>query len=149
MVIADNLDTIDYQMAKCCNPIPGDDIFGFVTVSKGIKVHKTNCSNAKDMTSRYPYRVVKAMWKDNIEFENFVAKLRITGNDKIGVTSEIMQIIANEFQINIRSINTQSKKNNMFYAYLTININSKKQLHDLIHRLQRISDITEVARVNL
>ncbi|NJN28886.1 MAG: bifunctional (p)ppGpp synthetase/guanosine-3',5'-bis(diphosphate) 3'-pyrophosphohydrolase, partial [Cyclobacteriaceae bacterium] len=64
LIIENNLQTIDYQMAKCCNPIPGDDIFGFVTVSKGTKIHKRNCSNAKDMISRFPYRVIRAKWNN-------------------------------------------------------------------------------------
>ncbi len=149
LVIEDNLQTVDYHMSKCCNPIPGDRIFGFVTVGKGIKIHKTNCSNAKDMTQRYPYRVIKAVWKDNIEVDNFFAKLKIIGYDNIGVGSEITQIIANDFKIDIRSMNTQVVKNNMFNAFIIIRINNKKQLYDLIHRLQKVNDVTEVIRVNL
>ncbi len=149
LVIENNLQTIDYQMSKCCNPIPGDRIFGFITVSKGVKIHKVSCSNAKDMTKRYPYRVIKAVWKDNIEVDNFFAKLKIVGYDNLGVSSEITQIIANDFKIDIRSINIQVAKNNMFNAFIQIRINNKKQLYDLISRLQRIRDVTEVMRVNL
>ncbi len=149
LVIDDNLQSVDYQLSKCCNPIPGDEIFGFVTVSKGIKIHKTTCTNSKDMTSRYPYRIIKAVWKDNVELDNFMAKIKITGYDNVGASSEILQIIANDFNINIRSINTQVIKNNMFNAFVLMSISNKKQLYDLINRLQKINDVAEVVRVNL
>jgi GTP pyrophosphokinase len=147
LIIENNLQTIDYHMAKCCNPIPGDDIFGFVTVSKGTKIHKKDCSNANDMISRYPYRVIKATWNNEAEISKFVAKIRVTGRDNIGVTNSITQILANEFKLNLRALTIHPRKENTFEGIIVTTVNDKKQLDDLIARLKRIDDIISVERV--
>ncbi|MDF1548129.1 MAG: RelA/SpoT family protein [Bacteroidales bacterium] len=148
LIIENNLQTIDYQLAKCCNPIPGDDIFGFVTVSKGTKIHKRNCSNAKDMISRYPYRVIGAKWNTKSEMSKFMAHIRITGRDNIGVTNSITEIISKEFKLNLRGITIHPRKDNQFEGVIVTTVNSKKQLDDLINRLRRIEDIMSVTRIS-
>jgi GTP diphosphokinase / guanosine-3',5'-bis(diphosphate) 3'-diphosphatase len=147
LIIENNLQTIDYHMSKCCNPIPGDEIFGFVTVSKGTKIHKKNCSNAKDMVTRFPYRVIKAKWNKEAELSKFMVKLRITGRDNIGVTASITEIISNEFKLNLRAITIHPRKDNMFEGIVVTTVHSKKQLDDLINRLKRIEDVVNVTRI--
>lgn len=147
LIIENNLQTIDYQLAKCCNPIPGDEIFGFVTVSKGTKIHKRNCSNARDMISRYPYRVIGAKWNTKSEISKFMAQIRITGRDNIGVTNSITEIISKEFKLNLRGITIHPRKDNQFEGVIVTTVNSKKQLDDLINRLRRIEDVMSVTRI--
>jgi guanosine-3',5'-bis(diphosphate) 3'-pyrophosphohydrolase len=148
LIIENNLQTIDYQMAKCCNPIPGDEIFGFVTVSKGTKIHKRNCSNAKDMISRFPYRVIKAKWNNEAEMSKFMVQLRIIGRDNIGVTASITEIISKEFKLNLRGITIHPRKDNMFEGIIVTTVHNKKQLDDLINRLKRVEDVTNVMRIS-
>jgi len=146
LIIENNLKTIDYQMAKCCNPIPGDDIFGFVTVSKGTKIHKKNCTNALDLISRYPYRVIPTKWNTELEDTKFVVQIRITGLDNIGVSNSITEIISKEFKLNLRALNIHPRKDNKFEGILVTTVNNKKQLDDLMNRLRRIEDIHSVTR---
>jgi GTP diphosphokinase / guanosine-3',5'-bis(diphosphate) 3'-diphosphatase len=146
LIIENNLQTIDYHLAKCCNPIPGDDIFGFITVSKGTKIHKKNCSNATDLIGRYPYRVIQARWNKNAEESKFIAQIRVTGRDNIGVTNSITQIIANEFKLNLRALTIHPRKENTFEGIIVTTVNDKKQLDDLINRIKRIDDILTVER---
>ncbi len=148
LIIENNLQTIDYQMAKCCNPIPGDEIFGFVTVSKGTKIHKRNCSNAKDMISRFPYRIIKAKWNNEAEMSKFMVQLRIIGRDNIGVTASITEIISKEFKLNLRAITIHPRKDNMFEGIVVTTVHNKKQLDDLINRLKRVEDVTNVMRIS-
>ncbi|RLD65127.1 MAG: RelA/SpoT family protein, partial [Bacteroidetes bacterium] len=101
LIISNNLHTIDFHLAKCCNPIPGDKVFGFVTVSKGTRIHKKSCPNAPDMFKRYSYRVVEAKWNENSEADQFSVRLHISGKDKVGIINSITEIIANEFKLNL------------------------------------------------
>jgi len=148
LIIENNLQTIDYQMAKCCSPIPGDEIFGFVTVSKGTKIHKRNCSNAKDMINRYPYRIIKAKWNSEAEMSKFLAQIRITGRDNIGVTASITEIISKEFKLSLRGITIHPRKGDMFEGVIITTVHNKKQLDDLINRLKRVEDVISVARIS-
>lgn len=148
LIIENNLQTIDYQIAKCCKPIPGDEIFGFVTVSKGTRIHKKDCSNARDMIKRYPYRVIPAKWNSDAEMGKFMANIRIVGRDNIGVTSSITDIISNEFKLNLRALTVHPRKDNMFEGIIVTTVNNKKQLDDLINRLKRIEDVVGVNRIS-
>ena len=148
LVIENNLQTIDYQMAKCCNPIPGDDIFGFVTVSKGTRIHKKSCSNAHDLFVRYPYRVIAAKWNYETEMTKFIVQIRITGQDNIGVSNSITEIISKEFKLNLRALNIHPRKDDKFEGIVVTTVNNKKQLDDLMNRLRRIEDIHTVTRVS-
>jgi GTP diphosphokinase / guanosine-3',5'-bis(diphosphate) 3'-diphosphatase len=146
LIIENNLQTIDYHLAKCCNPIPGDEIFGFVTVSKGTKIHKMDCSNARDMINRYPYRIIRARWNKDAEASKFIVQLRVTGRDKIGVTNTITQIIASEFKLNLRALTIHPRKENTFEGIIVTTVNDKKQLDELIARLKRVDEILTVDR---
>ncbi len=148
LVIENNLKTIDYQMAKCCNPIPGDDIFGFITVSKGTRIHKKSCTNAVDLINRYPYRVIGATWNNEAEMSRFIAQIRITGQDNIGVSNSITEIISKEFKLNLRALNIHVRKENKFEGIIVTTVNNKKQLDELMNRLRKIEDIHSVSRIS-
>jgi len=94
---------LDYKLAPCCNPIPGDDVFGFVTINEGIKVHKKDCPNAIGMQSNYAYRIMSAKWIDSTQ-EEFKALLDITGMDVLGLTNQLTKVISNNMHVNIQSI---------------------------------------------
>ena len=92
LLIGEDMDVIDYKFAKCCNPIPGDDVFGFVTVNDGIKIHRTSCPNAIELLSNYGYRIVKAKWTSSQD-KSFLATLRMIGTDRIGLINDVSNII--------------------------------------------------------
>ncbi len=146
LIIENNLQTIDYHLAKCCNPIPGDEIFGFITVSKGTKIHKKTCPNAKDMHTRFPYRIVEAKWNTEHETGEFNVQIHINGKDKVGIVSTITEIIAKEFKLNMRALTIHPRKNNLFEGIIITSVNNSKQLNNLIERLKKIEDVYEVKR---
>ncbi len=146
LIIENQLQTIDYHLAKCCNPIPGDEIFGFVTVSKGTKIHKKSCPNAKDMYSRFPYRIVEAKWNTEHETGEFNVQIHINGKDKVGIVSTITEIIAKEFKLNLRALTIHPRKDNLFEGIIITSVNNSKQLNNLIERLKKIEDVYEVKR---
>ena len=101
LLIGEDMDVVDYKFAKCCNPIPGDDVFGFVTVNDGIKIHRTTCPNAAELLSNYGYRVVKAKWTSSQD-NSFLAGLRIIGTDRMGLINDVSSIISGELKVNMR-----------------------------------------------
>lgn len=148
LYIDNHIDTIDYSFSKCCNPIPGDDIIAFITIGKGARIHRTKCSNAKNIIEKYPYRVIPAKWRKDAEdtFEKPVT-IMITGFNKDGIANSITNVISNELKLKIRSINIKAMKGNSFKGYVIIEIKSKQQLNSLISRLQKIKDILNVGRI--
>lgn len=137
----------DVKLAKCCHPVMGDGIFGFVTVTEGIKIHRHDCTNAREMHNRYSYRIVKARWADNMEMSNFLATIKVTGIDSVGILSTITSTLSGELNANTRSINIESKKGK-FEGMITLNVSGRNHLEMIIARLQKIKDITRVIRIN-
>ena len=144
LIIGDNLSGLDYKLAKCCNPLPGDKIFGFVTVNKGTKIHKSTCPNAKEMHSRFPYRIVKAKWNKIDSNNAFSATIFINGSDKSGLTSEVTKIITEEFNMKLHAISLKSDSYNQFSGVVIVLVNNRKQLNDLIKRLKIIKGMRTV-----
>jgi GTP pyrophosphokinase len=147
LIIENNLQTIDFQLAKCCNPIPGDDVFGFITVSKGTRIHKKTCPNAPDMFKRYAYRIVEARWNDNIESGKFSIQLHINGKDRMGIINSITEIISVEFKLNLRALTIHPRKDDLFEGVIVTEVQDSKQLNDLINRLKTVEDLYEVKRI--
>ncbi|HXA01635.1 MAG TPA: bifunctional (p)ppGpp synthetase/guanosine-3',5'-bis(diphosphate) 3'-pyrophosphohydrolase [Cytophagaceae bacterium] len=145
LLIGDDMDKIDYKLAKCCNPIPGDDVFGFVTVNEGIKIHRTTCPNAIELMSNYGYRVVKAKWTSQKEIA-FLAGLKIIGLDRVGIINDITKVISNELKVNIRSITVDTNEG-MFEGSLMLFVHDTKHLDTLMMKLKKIPDVTNVRRV--
>lgn len=145
LTIDQNLKGIDYQLAPCCNPIYGDAIFGFVTVSGGIKIHRCDCPNAVEMRRRFGYRIVKARWSGK-GLSKYAITLRIIGNDDIGVVSYITNIISKDEKIVMRSINIDSH-DGLFSGNLTIQIEDTARLQALIKKLRGVKGVKQIERI--
>ncbi|MCD0489072.1 bifunctional (p)ppGpp synthetase/guanosine-3',5'-bis(diphosphate) 3'-pyrophosphohydrolase [Pedobacter sp. MC2016-14] len=144
LLIGEDLQKIDYNLAACCNPIPGDDVFGFVTVNEGIKIHRTNCPNAAQLMANYGYRIVKAKWNRQQEL-TFLTGLHIIGIDDVGLINNLTKVISNDFKVNMRSI-TVDTDNGIFDGSMMIYVNDKEHLDRLIENLMEVKGITAVTR---
>lgn len=144
LIIDQNLTGVDYKLAKCCNPIYGDEIFGFVS-SQGIKIHRINCPNAHDMFSRFAYRVIPAKWSGK-SGSTYTVTLRIIGNDDIGIINNLTSIIAKEQGINMRSISIDSN-DGLFQGNMSVTLNNTDMLNGLIKKLKTVKGVKEVSRL--
>lgn len=147
LIFGESSKKIKYQFAKCCSPIPGDDVFGFITVNGEIKIHRTNCPNAIQLMSNYGYRVVKSKWNRQEEIA-FLTGLNITGLDDVGVMNKITQIISGKMRLNIRSISIDTK-DGVFDGELKIYVNDITELEALIKKLKVLPGINSVTRLDL
>ncbi len=147
LIIDDRLGNVDYKLAKCCNPIPGDNIFGFVTVTDGIKVHRTNCPNASQMIERYGYRIVKARWSQAELQASFEVALKINGLDELGVISRLTDLISKDLKVNMRSISIESL-DGLYEGVLRLLVMDIKHLDILIGRLQKVKGVLSVSRMD-
>ena len=140
-------DDIEYSLSKCCKPIPGDDIYGFITVNEGIKVHRTNCKNSPELLSKYAYRILKANWytKSNIEL---ITSLSIEGTDRVGVIDDITKIISSQLKVNMKSINVDLK-DGIFKGEIQLFVSDTLQLSKLIKKLQKVPNVNNVTRLDL
>lgn len=144
LLIGEDLQKIDYTLAVCCNPIPGDDVFGFVTVNEGIKIHRTNCPNAAQLMANYGYRIVKAKWNRQQEL-TFLTGLHIVGIDDVGLINNITKVISNDFKVNMRSI-TVDTNDGIFDGSIKVFVNDKEHLDQLILNLLEVKGVTGVTR---
>jgi len=144
LLIGEDMQKIDYKLANCCNPIPGDDVFGFITVNDGIKIHRTNCPNAAKLMANYGYRVVKARWTNQQELA-FLTGLRITGIDDVGLINRLTTVISNDFKVNMRSITVDSD-NGIFEGSIMVYVNDTQHLDNLIRKLKTVNGVTAVTR---
>ena len=145
LVIDNNLRNVDYKLAKCCNPIYGDEIFGFVSVMGGIKIHRTNCPNAPQMISRFGYRIIKARWSGKSEGSQYPITLRVVGHDDIGIVTNITSIISKEKEVMLRSISIDTNAG-LFQGNLTVMVNDNKSLDDLIKKVKNVKGVKNVSR---
>ena len=146
LVIGDDLQKLDYNLAPCCNPIPGDDVFGFITVGEGIKIHRINCPNAIKLLSNYAYRVVKAKWT-NDQLISFLAGIKINGTDELGIVNNITKVISNEHNVNMRAINFDTD-DGLFEGSIMVYVHDTKHLNHLIENLKKVKGINKVTRVD-
>ena len=136
---------LDYNFAKCCSCIAGDPIFGFTTISQGIKIHNANCPNSIQLRSRYSYRILEAVWKSKDVF-NFTSKIKIRGIDQIGLINKVSRLISDQLNVNIESINISSNAG-MFQGEISINVLNISHLENLIKELENIEGIETVERL--
>ncbi|MDR3227627.1 MAG: RelA/SpoT family protein [Prevotellaceae bacterium] len=146
LIIDERLRGLSYHLAKCCNPIKGDDIFGFVTVNSGITIHSITCQNAARLLDQYPYRVLKAKWREGDE-GSFIATIKLVGNDEIGILNRITETLQ-KINVDIRSVNVSSQKGGDFEGKIRVSVSSAKFLDHILHRLQQIKGILKVQRIN-
>lgn len=136
--------TLDYILSKCCNPIAGDSVFGFTTVSEGIKVHKNNCPNAISLQSKFAYRIISAKWIDSTQRE-YKAELKLTGIDRMGLVQEVTKLISESMHVNIKNISFNSN-HGIFTGEITVAVPNKNLLASLIQNLNKINGIDKVSR---
>ncbi len=146
LIIDRNLKNVDYTLAKCCNPIYGDDIFGFVTISNGIKIHRKNCPNAPQMIEKFGYRIVNARWSGERNANGeYPITLRIIGHDDIGIVTNITSVITKENNVNMRSIAVDSH-DGLFEGNITVMVKEVGQLEQLIRKIRTIKGVKQVYR---
>lgn len=145
IVFGDGEEKLDYKLANCCNPIPGDDVFGFVTINEGIKVHKKNCPNAISLRSNYAYRIMSAKWIDSTNQE-FDVTLKIFGIDELGLTNELTKVISNNMAINIRSISLSSDAG-IFTGEIKVSVPNNHVLQKLINNIKSVNGVEKVTRM--
>ena len=145
LVFGKEEDKLDYKLSTCCNPIPGDDVFGFVTINEGIKVHKKDCPNAISMQSNYAYRIIPAKWIDSTQ-QDFKAILKIMGMDTLGLTNELTKVISNNMHVNIQSISLSGDAG-IFNGQITVIVQNNTILKKLIENIKKIDGIDKVTRV--
>ncbi|GHA44037.1 RelA/SpoT family protein [Salinimicrobium marinum] len=144
LVFGKEEDVLDYKLANCCNPIPGDSVFGFVTVSEGIKVHKKDCPNAIQLQSNFAYRIIQAKWKDSSQ-EEFKAVIKLQGIDNLGLVNDVTKEISNNMNVNIRNINFDST-DGVFTGKITVIVKNNTILKKLMEHLKKINGIDKVTR---
>lgn len=145
LVIDQNLKGLEFKLARCCNPIYGDDVFGFVSVTGGIKIHRCDCPNASDLRSRFGYRIVKARWAGKSQGTQYPITLRVVGHDDIGIVTNITSIISKETGITLRSIGIDSH-DGLFSGTLTIMVSDTGHLEALVKKLRTVKGVKQVSR---
>ncbi len=139
LIIEDRVEGLDYKLSKCCNPVFGDSVFGFVTISEGIKIHRTSCPNAHNMMARYPYRVIAARWSKSKSSPSFIASVKITGIEDIGMVNKIADVIADQKAV-IRSFN-YNMTDGLFEGILNIMVPNSDVLYGIMRKIQGIKGI--------
>jgi len=145
LVFGNEEERLDFKMSQCCNAIPGDNVFGFVTINEGIKVHKKDCPNAISLQANYAYRIINAKWIDSTKQE-FKAIIKIHGVDHVGMVNEITQIISKNMSVNILSLNI-SGVDGLFDGKITVSVQNKSQLQKLSDSIKKIEGIETVDRI--
>ena len=144
IVFGNEEENLEFLLAKCCNPIAGDDVFGFVTINEGIKIHKKTCTNAVGLQSKFSYRILKAKWIDST-IQDYTSTIKISGIDNLGIVNQITKLISNTLNINIKKMSFDTV-DNIFRGKITLKVKTKNILNDLIKRLKKINGIEKVVR---
>lgn len=145
LYIGNSLKNIDYRMAKCCNPIPGDKVFGFITTTGGITVHRIKCPNAPRLKTRYPYRIMEVKWTAESEGVFSNANLRITGRDELGIVGAITKVITDDLRVNMRSVSFQTS-GKKFVGKVSVSVKDHDHLLQLIAKLIKVKGVEKVVR---
>ena len=149
LILGDDNVEMDYSMANCCNPIPGDKVIGFITVMGEIKIHQTSCKNAANLMSRFGYRIIKANWSDDVTMqEDFEAALEISGIDSLGLVSKVTDIVSKQLKVNMKSISFESL-DGTFIGKLKVQVSDTEHLDELMNELKSIDEYVKVTRTIL
>ena len=147
LIIDESINNIVYKLAKCCNPIKGDDIFGFVTINAGITIHRCDCPNAKHIRKNYPYRIMEAKWREQAQ-GSFRVTIAITINDSAGVVNQITEVVSRDLKLNIRTINLSSRGDGTGVGTMSIEVPSTSVVDMLLHAIMRVKGVQRAVRVN-
>ncbi|MDE6802391.1 MAG: RelA/SpoT family protein, partial [Muribaculaceae bacterium] len=137
---------LNYRLAKCCNPIYGDDVFGFISAEGVVKVHRTDCPNARNIKERYPYRIIRVRWSGKAGSQ-FIATLNVRGNDNIGIVTNLTSIINKEKNVSLRGISIDSN-DGLFHGNITVGVDDLSSLNSLIKKLVTVKGVKNVQRSN-
>ena len=150
VILSENEANMPYGFAKCCNPIPGDEIFGFVTIGEGVKIHRTSCPNALALMSNYGYRIIKAKWAnaEDVPKKSFVSSIKVSGIDSVGIVSIITDTISKQLQVNMKSISITSNEG-MFEGNIVLEVLDTRQLETIMSAIKNASDLISVNRIDL
>ena len=144
LLIGDDFKNIDYKMAVCCNPIPGDKVFGFITINDGIKIHRYSCPNAEHMQSKMAYRCIKATWK-NTELKENIAAITVYGIDRLGIVNRLTEIISNQHNVNMKSISFETD-DGIFEGNMKVMVYDTEHLEQLMHKFEQVEGVQRVVR---
>lgn len=144
LLIGEDMDVVDYKLAKCCTPIPGDDVFGFVTVNEGIKIHRTTCPNAAELLANHGNRVVKAKWTSQHEVA-FLTGLKIRGTDRVGLINDVSKIISEELKVNMSSMSFYTDTG-IFEGEIMLYVHDTRHLEQLVNKLEKVEGVVKVSR---
>ncbi len=147
LVIDDDISKIQYKLAKCCNPIKGDDVFGFITVNAGITIHRTDCPNARRMRENYPYRVIEARWRQSAEGA-FRVTIRIVAADLTGIANHITEVISRDLRLNIRALSFEAAPGGCVAGTIAVEVPGAGVVDSLVHAIARIKGVQRVYRIN-
>lgn len=147
LIIDEGINNIVYKLAKCCNPIKGDDIFGFVTINTGITIHRTDCPNAKHIRQNYPYRIMEAKWREHAQ-GSFRVTIAITAQDSAGLVNQITETVSRDLKLNIRTINLSSRGDGTGVGTISVEVPSTAVVDVLLHAIMRIKGVQRAVRVN-
>jgi GTP diphosphokinase / guanosine-3',5'-bis(diphosphate) 3'-diphosphatase len=145
LIMGEDASKIEYSYATCCNPIPGDNVFGFITINDGVKIHRTNCPNAVHLMSKYNYRIVKTRWNQSKEL-SFLTGFKINGIDGLGLINKMTKIISDDYNVNIRSISIESEEG-VFEGIVKLYVNDIEQLHILINNIRKLEGVIQIHRM--
>ena len=147
LIIDEGINNIVYKLAKCCNPIKGDDIFGFVTINAGITIHRCDCPNAKHIRKNYPYRIMEAKWREQAQ-GSFRVTISITAQDSAGLVNQITEVVSRDLKLNIRTINISSRGDGTGVGTISVEVPSTSVVDMLLHAIMRIKGVQRAVRVN-
>ena len=147
LIIDESINNSVYKLAKCCNPIKGDDIFGFVTINAGITIHRCDCPNAKHIRKNYPYRIMEAKWREHAQ-GSFRVTIAITINDSAGVVNQITEVVSRDLKLNIRTINLSSRGDGTGVGTISVEVPSTSVVDMLLHAIMRVKGVQRAVRVN-
>ncbi|MCS6820323.1 MAG: RelA/SpoT family protein [Microscillaceae bacterium] len=145
IIIGDEKMPLAYSLAKCCNPIPGDDVFGFITTGEGIKIHRTDCKNSVELMSKYGYRIIKAIWRSQKELL-FEVALKIIGSDRMGLVRDVSKVISDDLKVNITNLSISSTNGGIFQGNIKLLIHDNAHLENLINKIKEIEGIVQVEK---
>jgi GTP pyrophosphokinase len=145
LIMGEDSSKIKYSYASCCNPIPGDDVFGFITINDGVKIHRINCPNAVQLMSKYNYRIVKTKWSQSKEIA-FLTGFKISGIDGLGLINKMTKIISEDYNVNIRSISIESEEG-IFEGIVKLYVNDIEQLETLINNIKKLDGVIDIKRI--
>jgi len=144
LLIGEDMDVVEYKLAKCCTPIPGDEVFGFVTVNEGIKIHRTTCPNATELLANHGNRVIKAKWTSQHEV-SFLTGLKVIGTDRVGLINDVSRVISDELKVNMSSLSFKTDQG-IFSGEIMLYVNDTRHLEMLINKLEKVEGVVKVTR---